>query len=93
YLQKVFLLSFRRRLSPPPKLGVPGDQLGQIPKPFPQVLALLSDQTLINGFTDRVANQVTEASEGLQKYTSFASFGNLIGNTICEAVDQGLIAK
>jgi methane/ammonia monooxygenase subunit C len=23
----------------------------------------------------------------------FASFGNLIGNTICEAVDQGLIAK
>ena len=23
----------------------------------------------------------------------FASFGNLIGNTICEAVDQGLVSK
>jgi methane/ammonia monooxygenase subunit C len=23
----------------------------------------------------------------------FASFGNIIGNDICEAVDQGLIAK
>jgi methane/ammonia monooxygenase subunit C len=23
----------------------------------------------------------------------FASFGNIIGNSVCEAVDQGLLAK